>query len=77
MSAGFFQEVYPFLPFTHAIAALHGCVGGFFGNDYWVSLGKSSRCSCLVGSALGLGLRNPVIRLNRYVMDKLEETKVM
>ena len=76
MSAGFFQEVYPFLPFTHAIAALHGCVGGFFGNDYWVSLGKLALF--LVPSlALGLGLRNPVIRLNRYVMDKLEETKVM
>lgn len=76
MSAGFFQAVYPFLPFTHGIAAMHACIGGIYGNEYWIEIG----CTLLFlipSLLLGFVLRNPVVRLNRFVIDKLEETKLM
>lgn len=76
MSAGFFQAVYPFLPFTHGIAAMHACIGGIYGNEYWVEI--ATLLLFLIPSLLlGLVLRNPVIRLNRFVIERLEQTKLM
>lgn len=76
MTSSFFQSVYPFLPFTHGIDAMHACIGGIYGNEYWVALGKLALF--LVPSLLlGLVLRKPVIRLNTFVTEKLEETKLM
>lgn len=76
MTSQFFQSVYPFLPFTHGIDAMHACIGGIYGNEYWVSLGKLTLF--LVPSLLlGLVLRKPVMRANAFVTEKLEETKLM
>lgn len=76
MSAGFFQAVYPFLPFTHGIAAMHACIGGIYGNEYWVEIG-TLLLFLIPSLLLGLVLRNPVIRLNRFVIERLEQTKLM
>lgn len=76
MTADFFQGVYPFLPFTHAINAMHAAVAGAYGMEFWTELGILA--SYLLPSlALGLVFRRPVIRANQWIIEKLEETKLM
>lgn len=76
MTADFFQGVYPFLPFTHAINAMHAAMAGAYGMEYWHELAWLA--SYLLPSlALGLLLRRPVIRANEWVANKLEETHLM
>lgn len=76
MTADFFQGVYPFLPFTHAINAMHAAMAGACGMEFWTELGILA--SYLLPSlALGLVFRRPVIRANQWVTEKLEETKLM
>ena len=72
----FFRVVYPMLPFTHSMAALRETVGGLYGMDYWMDLGKLL-IFLVLSLILGLVLRKPVIRLNDRFSEKLEETKIM
>lgn len=76
MTADFFQAVYPFLPFTHAINAMHAAMAGAYGMEFWIELGTLS-LYLIPSLALGLVFRRPVIRANRWVIEKLEETKLM
>lgn len=72
----FFQAVYPFLPFVHAIAAMQSAIAGVYGMEFWREIGAI--CLFLVPSLLlGLVLRNPVIRLNSWFMRNMESTKLM
>lgn len=76
MTADFFQAVYPFLPFTHAINAMHAAMAGAYGMEFWIELGTLS-LYLIPSLALGLVFRRPVIRANRRIIEKLEETKLM
>lgn len=76
MTADFFQAVYPFLPFTHAINAMHAAMTGAYGMEFWIELGTLS-LYLIPSLALGLVFRRPVIRANRWIIEKLEETKLM
>lgn len=76
MTADFFQAVYPFLPFTHAINAMHAAMAGAYGMEFWIELGTLS-LYLIPSLALGLVFRRPVIRANRCIIEKLEETKLM
>lgn len=76
MTAYFFQAVYPFLPFTHAINAMHAAMAGAYGMEFWIELGTLS-LYLIPSLALGLVFRRPVIRANRWIIEKLEETKLM
>lgn len=76
MTADFFQDVYPFLPFTHAINAMHAAMAGAYGMEFWIELGTLS-LYLIPSLALGLVFRRPVIRANRWIIEKLEETKLM
>ena len=40
VAPSFFRAVYPLLPFTHSMAALRETVGGMYGMNYWIDLGK-------------------------------------
>ena len=69
-----FQAIYPFLPFVHGMDAVRAAMAGAYGNEYWVEIG------CLLAYlipvlALGIVFRRPVIRLNRWIIEKLEDTK--
>ncbi len=76
VAPAFFKAVYPLLPFTHSMAALREAVGGLYGLDYWIDLGKL--CIFLVVSLIvGLLLRKPIVKLNESFSEKLEETKIM
>lgn len=76
LSAPLFQEIYPWLPFAHSMPALEGAMAGIYGDQYLVQMGLLA--AILVPSLiLGLVLRRPVIRLNRWVLKKLDETKFL
>lgn len=72
----FFQAVYPLLPFTHSMAALRETVGGMYGMNYWIDLGKLA-IFLVISLIVGLVLRKPIIKLNDAFTEKLEETKLM
>ena len=76
MTAPFFQAVYPFLPFTHGIAAMHAAIAGSYGAEVWIEMGILA-LYLLPSLALGLLFRRPVIRANNWIIEKLEETKLM
>ncbi|MFT8856671.1 YhgE/Pip family protein [Bifidobacterium aquikefiri] len=72
----FFQKVYPFLLFPHAIQAMHAAMAGSYGNEYWQQMGYLTLF--LVPSLiLGLFLRKPVISLNQWIVRNVESTKLM
>ena len=76
LSAPLFQEIYPWLPFAHSMPALEGAMAGIYGDQYLVQMGLLA--VILVPSlVLGLVLRRPVIRLNDWVLKKLDETKFL
>ncbi|MGI6756059.1 MAG: YhgE/Pip family protein [Atopobiaceae bacterium] len=71
-----FQAAYPYLPFVHTISAMHECIAGHFGTVWLTEL--AILCIFLVASLiLGLALRKPVVRLNNWIIKKLEDTKIM
>ena len=76
LPAGFFQTVYPFLPFVHAENAFRAAMFGLYGNDFWREIGLLL-LYLVPALLLGLVLRRPVIRLNEWVEHKIESTKVM
>ena len=76
VAPSFFRAVYPLLPFTHSMAALRETVGGMYGMNYWIDLGK---LAIFLGISLivGLVLRKPIIKAIDAFTEKLEETKLM
>ena len=76
VAPSFFRAVYPLLPFTRSMAALRETVGGMYGMNYWIDLGK---LAIFLGISLivGLVLRKPIIKANDAFTEKLEETKLM
>ena len=76
MSAPIFQVIYPFLPFTHTMNAMRAAIAGGLGAEFWIELGTVA-LYLIPALALGLLLRRPVIRLNTWIKEKLEETKLM
>ena len=76
MTGPVFQAIYPFLPFTHGINAMHAAMAGAYGMEYWQELGILA--SYLIPSlALGIVFRRPVIKANDWIIEKLESTKLI
>lgn len=71
-----FQALYPWLPFVHAENALRAAMFGVYNGDFWSELG-TLLLYLVPALLLGLVLRRPVIRLNEWVEEKLESTKLM
>lgn len=76
VAPSFFRAVYPLLPFTHSMAALRETVGGMYGMNYWIDLGKLA-IFLAISLIVGLVLRKPIIKANDAFTEKLEETKLM
>lgn len=76
LSAPLFEEIYPWLPFAHSMPALESAMAGIYGDQYLVQMGLLA--AILVPSLiLGLVLRRPIIRLNNWILAKLDETKFL
>ena len=76
MTPPFFHRFYPLLPLTHSMTAMRECVGGMYEHSLLTEYGI---LAVYVGISwiLGLVLRNPMIRMNHFLEENLEETKVM
>ena len=73
---GFFQAAYPWLPFVHAENAMRAAMFGIYNGDFWAELGVLV-LYLVPALLLGLVLRTPVIRLNEWVEERIESTKLM
>lgn len=71
-----FHKLYPLLPFVHTMDAMRECIAGMYQNVYWLEL-KNLLLYLIPALILGLILRRPIIRLNRFFEEKLEEVKFM
>lgn len=72
----FFQVAYPFLPFVHAMNMMKYCIAGGLSGE-WLSECAMLLAFIVPALLLGLALRKPVIRLNEWLIEQLEETKLM
>ncbi len=72
----FFQKINPYLPFTYGINAMRETIAGIYANAYKVDIIKL--LTFLPFSLiLGLFLRKPLIKINEFFEEKLEETHLM
>ena len=71
-----FRMIYPFLPFVHTMNALRECIAGMYHNTYWTEMGILL-LYLIPTLLLGLVLRRPIIRLNHFFEEKLEEVRFM
>ncbi|MCI1219807.1 MAG: YhgE/Pip domain-containing protein [Bifidobacterium sp.] len=73
---GFIQDLSPFLPAFHAIEAIRAAIAGIYDNDLFKQLGL-----LLIFAAamlpVGLLLRKPLVRFNRWTERRLETTKLI
>jgi putative membrane protein len=76
MLPGFFRAVYPFLPFPHAIDAMHAAMTDSYGSEYWQAMGMLA-LFLIPTLFLGLLLRRPMVRFNAWVNKSLSSTKLM
>lgn len=72
----FFQRVYLFFPFPYAINALRECVAGMYEVDYLIYLLELS-LFIIVALIIGVWIRRPFDSLKRYMIKRMEDTKVM
>lgn len=76
LSAQIFQDIYPWLPFTHSMNLFQGAIAGVYANQYLISM------ACLLAFVipaliLGLVLRRPIMRLNDFIDEQLAKTGVL
>ena len=69
-------DISPFLPATHAITALRAAIAGVYNNDYWHALG-SLLLFLIPLLLIGLVLRIPLVKFNKWYVAKVESTKVI
>ncbi|GGF48666.1 phage infection protein [Microbacterium sorbitolivorans] len=71
-----FQNISPFLPATHAVAAMRSAIAGVYASDFWISLGT---LALFVVPALlvGLVLRRPLMSFTQGLSKAIESTKLM
>jgi putative membrane protein len=70
-----YQKIYRFFPFPYAIDAMRECICGLYGTTYRDML---LRLLIFAGAGLVIGLlvRRPFIGINRFMEERLEETKL-
>lgn len=70
------SDISPFLPATHSIVALRAAIAGIYNNDYWHALG-SLLLFLIPLLLIGLVLRIPLVKFNKWYVAKVESTKVI
>lgn len=71
-----FSDIYLFFPFPYAINAMRETICGMYGWDYWVYLAELMIFGVL-GLLIGLVVRKPFIKLNRFVELEMDKTGVL
>lgn len=73
---GFFRSVYIFFPFSYAIDAMRETIGGMYHNTYSVCLLQLG-LFCIGALLVGLVVRVPLMKLNHYIEQRMEDTKML
>lgn len=71
-----FQNISPFLPATHAVAALRSAIAGVYASDFWISLGALA-LFVIPALLVGLVLRRPLMSFTQGLSKAIESTKLM
>ena len=71
-----YQAVYRFLPFNYAINAMRECVGGMYGSDYLIDIGRLLIFAG-IGLVIGLVMMKPFARLRAAVDRSKEKSGIM
>ena len=71
-----FSKIYLFFPFPYAINAMREAICGMYQWDYWIYLGELM-IFAVGGILIGLVLRKPFIKLNRFVEHEVEKSGVL
>ncbi|WP_182050124.1 YhgE/Pip domain-containing protein [Changpingibacter yushuensis] len=76
MMPSFFQNLYPFFPFTYGIDAMRETIAGFYDGHYWQRL---SVLTLFVAAAfiLGLLLRSKLVTITRLFNKGIVETNLL
>lgn len=72
----FNQKIYIFFPFPYAINAMRETVAGLYGMYYAENLVKLMLFA-VASLVIGLVIRIPFMKLNHYVEERMEDTKMM
>ena len=72
----FFQDVSAWLPVTHVVNAMRAAMFGMYNNDFWIEIGTLLLFT-VPFILLGFVLRNPMIKLVDWFVEKVEESKVI
>jgi putative membrane protein len=71
-----FQTLYRFLPFVYSENAFRAAMFGTYGNDWLMSMGTLV-LYLVPALLLGLVLSKPLVPINEWIEEKMEETKLM
>lgn len=73
---GFYRTVYIFFPFPYAINAMRECIGGLYENTYGTCLWE---LLIFAGVALFIGLvvRIPLVGVNHFIEERMEDTRLL
>ena len=71
-----YQKIYRFFPFPYAIDAMRECICGLYG-DYYITQLAFLLLFAVAALLIGLLVRRPLMGLNRFMEEKLEETELL
>lgn len=71
-----YRNIYIFFPFPYAINALRETIGGMYGSDYMKYLAELL-VFAVVALLIGLVIRIPFVRINHFMEERMEDTKMM
>ena len=71
-----YQKIYRFFPFPYAIDAMRECICGLYG-DYYITQLAFLLLFAVAALLIGLLVRRPLMGLNHFMEEKLEETELL
>ena len=71
-----YRKIYIFFPFPYAINAMRETIGGMYDHNYVMNL-LYLLVFAVVALVIGLVIRKPLIGLNHYVEERMEDTRLM
>lgn len=72
----FNQNIYKYFPCPYAINAMRETIGGMYENDYWMYMSQLA-VFAIAALIIGLFVRKPFMKMNHFVEERMEDTKMM
>ena len=71
-----FQAIYRYFPFPYAINAMRETISGMYENDYSVYMAELLIFAA-ASLVVGLVIRKPFMKVNHFIEERMEDTKLM